>query len=84
MRDPNMLAMACPSCGKRAFDTTAIPDARVTIKMKCPRCGILVSIPLVSDSLLFKPPDASGGAKPLRLATVRHELRRRSSKSDHD
>jgi len=84
MRDPNMLAMACPSCGKRAFDTNALPAPTVTIKMKCPQCGILVSIPLVSDSVLYKPPHASDGGKPLRLAPAWHEQRRWSRKSGHD
>lgn len=84
MRDPNMLAMACPSCGKRAFDTTDLPDPTITVKMKCPQCGILVSIPLVSDSLLLKPPYAADGAKPLRPASVKQELRRWTRKIDHD
>ena len=44
--------------------------------MKCPQCGILVSIPLVSDSVLYKPPHASDGGKPLRLAPARSEPRR--------
>ena len=84
MRDPNMLAIACSSCGKRAFDTTELPEPSVTIKMKCPQCGILVSIPLVSDSVLYKPPHASERGKILRLAPAGHEQRRWSRKSGHD
>jgi endogenous inhibitor of DNA gyrase (YacG/DUF329 family) len=78
MFDPNMLAMACPSCGKRAFDTTDLPDARVTIKMKCPHCGILVVIPLEADSLLRKLSGAANRTKSLKRTTVRHGLRRKS------
>ncbi len=43
--------MACPNCGKRAFDVSEAPENTV-MKLKCPNCHKLVTVPCTKDFLL--------------------------------
>ncbi len=76
MTEMNPIAMSCPVCERRAFDTTGIPQQPISIILKCPNCGNLVSVPLVSGSALKISPGFAR-KRALALATGKHEIRRK-------
>jgi hypothetical protein len=82
MQIENALPMACPLCGKRAFDTSALPGAEVAIQMKCPHCGMLVCVPLASASILRR--RNIGGESPIRLTAQRREAKRKDRERASD
>ena len=40
--------ISCPVCDKRVLDMSAIPDAHVIIRLKCPHCRKVVKIPFAA------------------------------------
>lgn len=48
------IPMKCPSCGKRAFDTSEFHEGErpVEITLKCPQCGQFVRVPIVAAMCL--------------------------------
>lgn len=38
--------MPCPKCTKRAFDVDGVSNRPLTISLKCPHCGNIVSVKL--------------------------------------
>lgn len=51
------IAMDCPLCHSRIFDTSTLPNVLVEISAKCPHCGSIVNVPLTPQSVRKKPPD---------------------------
>jgi len=39
----------CPVCDKRIFDVTKLTEEPVNIRLKCPHCKKIVSIPITSS-----------------------------------
>ena len=75
MNEKDPIAMACPICERRAFDTTGIPEQPISIVLKCPNCGKLVSIPLEPNAALRISPGYVR-RKSFALATTKREVRR--------
>jgi len=54
------IPMRCPTCGKRAFDTSGFHQGNqpIVITLKCPQCGRFVDVPIAQDMCL---PPRKGG-----------------------